>query len=126
MGQVGTTAGWWLVYARLLRHPPALSAFALPKKDGSPLTMSASLTAARSMDSSSVSSSSQQRRHRKRTTTSPAMSHLSAETTWKRIQADKEREMDVLQRYYKKRANVHKQLGQVGKMRMVHIVYFTH
>ncbi|CDH60817.1 predicted protein [Lichtheimia corymbifera JMRC:FSU:9682] len=90
-------------------------AFALPKKDGSPLTMSASLTAARSMDSSSVSSSSQQRRHRKRTTTSPAMSHLSAETTWKRIQADKEREMDVLQRYYKKRANVHKQLGQLRK-----------
>lgn len=64
------------------------------------------------MDSSSVSSSSQQRR--KRTTTSPAMSHLSAETTWKRIQADKEREMDVLQRYYNKRAKVHKQLGQVG------------
>lgn len=119
MGQVGTTAGWWLVYARLLRHhPPALSAFAFPKKEGSPLTMSASLTAARSMDSSSVSSSShrQQQRHRKRTTTSPAMSHLSAETTWKRIQADKEREMDVLQRYYNKRANVHKQLGQVGRV----------
>ena len=72
--------------------------------------MSASLTA-RSMDSSSISSSSQQRR--KRTTTSPAMSHLSAETKWKRIQADKEREMDVLQRYYNKRANVQKQLGQV-------------
>ncbi|KAI7883106.1 hypothetical protein K492DRAFT_235606 [Lichtheimia hyalospora FSU 10163] len=87
-------------------------AFALSKKEGSPLMMSASLTA-RSMDSSSISSNSQQRRQR--TTTSPAMSHLSAETKWKRIQADKEREMDVLQRYYNKRANVQKQLGQLRK-----------
>lgn len=38
------------------------------------------------------------------------MTHLSAESTWKRIQAEKEREQSLLQRYYNRRTLVNKQL----------------
>ncbi|KAI8140882.1 hypothetical protein BJV82DRAFT_621468 [Fennellomyces sp. T-0311] len=44
---------------------------------------------------------------------SSEISQLSAETTWKRIQAEKDREKDKLQRFYHKRVLTHEQLIQL-------------
>ena len=47
---------------------------------------------------------------------SKEINQLSAETTWRRIQAEKEREKDKIQRCYNKRALIHEQMIQVRKL----------
>ena len=47
---------------------------------------------------------------------SKEINQLSAETTWKRIQAEKEREKDKIQRCYNKRVLIHEQMIQVRKL----------
>ncbi|KAG2227691.1 hypothetical protein INT45_004733 [Circinella minor] len=46
---------------------------------------------------------------------SKEINQLSAETTWKRIQAEKEREKDKIQRCYNKRVLIHEQMIQLQK-----------
>ncbi|KAI9266897.1 hypothetical protein BDA99DRAFT_506925 [Phascolomyces articulosus] len=59
--------------------------------------------------------SSQNNNNRKKKQGTNEMNRLSAETTWKRIQAEKEREKDKIQRCYNKRALIHEQMIQLQK-----------
>ncbi|KAI9322193.1 hypothetical protein BX666DRAFT_2022702 [Dichotomocladium elegans] len=45
----------------------------------------------------------------------PDISQLSAQTTWKWVQAEKEREMDLVERYYRKRSLIHQQMVKLRK-----------